>query len=50
MRPVAQSRVSQGLVKTRLKRMQFQPGLIEGYLAKTGLDFAPAHPTKISRV
>lgn len=24
--------------------------LIEGYLAKTGLDLVPAHPTKISRV
>ena len=26
------------LVKTRLKRMQYRPGLIEGFLAKTGLD------------
>ena len=26
------------LVKTRLKRMQYRPGLINGYLAKTGLD------------
>ena len=27
------------LVKTRLRRMQYQPGLLEGFLAKTGLDF-----------
>ena len=26
------------LVKTRLKRMQDRPGLIDGFLAKTGLD------------
>jgi transposase len=26
------------LVKTRLKRMQYRPSLIEGFLAKTGLD------------
>jgi len=26
------------LIKTRLKRMQYRPGLINGYLAKTGLD------------
>jgi hypothetical protein len=26
------------LVKTRLKRMQYRPGLIDGFLAKTGLD------------
>jgi hypothetical protein len=25
-------------VKIRLKRMQYRPGLIEGFLAKTGLD------------
>jgi hypothetical protein len=25
-------------VKTRLKRMQYRPGLIDGFLAKTGLD------------
>ena len=30
-----------GLIKTRLKRMQYRPSLIDGYLAKTGLDFAP---------
>ncbi|MEV2236404.1 transposase, partial [Streptomyces phaeochromogenes] len=29
------------LVKTRLKRMQYQPGLIEGFMAKTGLDLQP---------
>jgi putative transposase len=29
------------LVKTRLKRMQYRPGLIDGFLAKTGLDLAP---------
>ena len=26
------------LVKTRLKRMQYRPGLLDGFLAKTGLD------------
>jgi transposase len=26
------------LVKARLKRMQYRPGFIEGFLAKTGLD------------
>jgi len=26
------------LIKTRLKRMQYRPGLIDGFLAKTGLD------------
>jgi transposase len=29
------------LVKTRLKRMQYRPGLIDAFLAKTGLDLAP---------
>jgi len=29
------------LVKTRLRRMQYQPGLLEGFLAKPGLDLAP---------
>jgi putative transposase len=29
------------LVKTRLQRMQYRPGLLEGFLAKTGLDLAP---------
>src|SRR5262249_30271281 len=27
--------------KTRLKRMQYRPGLIDGFLAKTGLDLTP---------
>jgi transposase len=30
-----------GLVKTRLRRMQYRPGLLEGFLANTGLDLAP---------
>ncbi|MFH9983342.1 hypothetical protein ACH4ND_29790 [Streptomyces sp. NPDC017179] len=29
------------LVKSRLKRMQYRPRLIEGLIAKTGLDFQP---------
>uniref|UniRef100_UPI003FD7995A IS630 family transposase n=1 Tax=Streptomyces luteireticuli TaxID=173858 RepID=UPI003FD7995A len=29
------------LVKTRLKRMQYRPGLIDGFIAKTQLDFSP---------
>ncbi|MFE4674498.1 transposase [Streptomyces sp. NPDC056723] len=29
------------LVKTRLKRMQYRPSLIDGLIAKTGLDFQP---------
>jgi len=29
------------LVKTRLKRMQYRPGLIDGFLTKTGLDLTP---------
>jgi hypothetical protein len=29
------------LVKTRLRRMQDRPGLLEGFLAKTHLDLAP---------
>jgi hypothetical protein len=29
------------LVKTRLKRMQYRPALLEGFLAGTGLDFTP---------
>jgi transposase len=29
------------LVKTRLKRMQYRPGLLLGFLAGTGLDLAP---------
>jgi hypothetical protein len=27
------------LIKTRLRRMQYRPGLLTGFLAKTGLDF-----------
>ena len=33
------------LVKTRLTRMQHRPGLIEGFLAKTGLDLTPCNPS-----
>jgi transposase len=29
------------LVKTRLRRMQYRSGLLEGFVAKTGLDLAP---------
>ena len=29
------------LVKTRLRRMQYQPGLLEGFLAKPSLDLTP---------
>ena len=29
------------LVKTRLRRMQYRPGLLDGFLAGTGLDFRP---------
>lgn len=29
------------LVKTRLKRMQYRPGLIDVLIAKTGLDLRP---------
>nr|WP_328372682.1 MULTISPECIES: transposase [unclassified Streptomyces] len=29
------------LVKTRLKRMQYRPHLVEGLIAKTGLDLQP---------
>lgn len=39
------------LVKTRLKQMQYRPGLIDGLIAKTGLNLQPPHPQalKISR-
>jgi putative transposase len=30
------------LVKTRLERMRYRPGLLVGFLASTGLDFAPS--------
>jgi hypothetical protein len=29
------------LVKTRLRRMQYQPGLLEDFLAKPRLDLTP---------
>ena len=29
------------LVKTRLKRMQYRPGLLTGFLVSTGLEFGP---------
>ena len=29
------------LVKTRLRRMQYRPGLLNGFLASTRLDLAP---------
>jgi hypothetical protein len=29
------------LAKTRLKRMQYRPGLLAGFLASTGLEFKP---------
>ena len=32
------------LVRTRLKRMQYRPGLISGFLAKTRLDFELRNP------
>ena len=31
------------LVKTRLRRMQYRPALINGFLAKTGLDLSNPH-------
>ena len=30
------------LVKTRLKKMQYRPGLLKGFLASTSLDLAPS--------
>jgi hypothetical protein len=32
------------LVKTRLTQMQYRPGLIDGFVAKTGLDLEPVTP------
>lgn len=29
------------LIKTRLRRMQYQPGLLDGFIASTGLDLTP---------
>jgi len=31
------------LVKTRLRRMQYRRGLLDGFLAKTGLDLNTLH-------
>jgi putative transposase len=31
------------LVRTRLRRMQYQPGLLDGFLASTRLDLTPFH-------
>ena len=31
------------LVKTRLRRMQYRAGLLDGFLAKTGLDLSNFH-------
>jgi len=31
------------LVKTKLRRMQYRPGLLDGFLAKTGLDLSNFH-------
>jgi hypothetical protein len=31
------------LVRTRLRRMQYRPGLLDGFLAKTGLDLGNFH-------
>jgi putative transposase len=33
------------LVKTRLKRMQYRPGLLQGFLASTRLDLQPLYNT-----
>jgi hypothetical protein len=30
------------LVKTRLRRMQYRPGLLGGFLASTDIDLAPS--------
>jgi hypothetical protein len=34
-------RLLAALVKIRLKPMQYWPGLVDGFLAKTGLDLTP---------
>ena len=31
------------LIKTRLRRMQYRPGLLDGFLAKTQLDLGNFH-------
>jgi transposase len=33
------------LIKTRLRRMQYRPGLLEGFLASAGLDLTPSGNT-----
>jgi hypothetical protein len=40
---LAKRNISQltALVKTQLRRMQYRPGLLDGFLAKTRLDFKP---------
>jgi DDE superfamily endonuclease len=40
---LARRNISQltALVKTRLKRMQYRPALLDGFLASTGLDLTP---------
>jgi putative transposase len=40
---LARHNISQltALIKTRLKRMQYRPGLLDGFLAVTGLDLTP---------
>jgi len=37
---------SPGLVRTRLKRMQYRPDLLDGFIAETGLTTTPPwrHP------
>jgi hypothetical protein len=37
------------LVKTRLRRMQYRPGILGGFLASTGLDLTPFLDAGISR-
>jgi putative transposase len=40
---LARRNISQltALARTRLKRMQYRPALLDGFLASTGLDFSP---------
>lgn len=40
---LAKRNISQltAVVKTRLKRMQYRPGLLDGFLASTHLDLTP---------
>ncbi|MGD0038813.1 MAG: hypothetical protein ABSE84_00130 [Isosphaeraceae bacterium] len=37
----AQHRPAHRAVEDRLKRMQYRPGLLDGFLASTGLDLTP---------